>query len=259
MAKAVMNKYATNKPFPVEVCDMVRYHVGTRLKLEGDRKKAHEDRDAALAELEEFEDEHSDEAVEAKERHSDAVRTIERLAAQIKFHGNEVDRMIEQADSPELEFMYEPHAEQDSSPRRGKDVAGQIRMGPPPPADAGNGVRPVGRPAGSKPGAVKPEAPDPSKGDGVDEHLKAGIQELNLDEEITAALIAKGFTTVGRVAALIEKTDGDIIEPTGLSASDAAVVRGAVAKYRKAHRSAMREAESGEAPPVGLPTGRRGR
>ena len=34
MAKAVKNKYATNKPFPVEVCDMVRYHVGTRLKLE---------------------------------------------------------------------------------------------------------------------------------------------------------------------------------------------------------------------------------
>lgn len=102
-------------------------------------------------------------------------------------------------------------------------------------------TRPVGRP-GPKP---KPETPDPSKGDGVDEHLNVAVAELQLATQWTERLISAGLTTIGRIAAVIDDRNRDLAEITGLSGSQAASVTAAVKKYRSVHRKAMVEAERG--------------
>lgn len=99
-------------------------------------------------------------------------------------------------------------------------------------------TRPVGRP-----GKTKPQVPDPSKGDGVDEHLKASVNELDIREDLKGKLIDAGLTTVGHIAAILDKDEhAHIVE--GFSQNANAAVKKAVKGFRKEHRAAMREVES---------------
>lgn len=98
-------------------------------------------------------------------------------------------------------------------------------------------------PGAGKPGRPKPEAPDPSKGDGVDEHLNSDVKELDIDDaRIVNKLVAAGLTKIGHVANIID-ADDDLEAGASLSGSQAAKVRAAVKKYRKAHRQAARQVE----------------
>lgn len=45
------SKFDKPDPFMLEVCNAIRHHVGSRIELESKRKAAFENRDAALAEI----------------------------------------------------------------------------------------------------------------------------------------------------------------------------------------------------------------
>lgn len=101
--------------------------------------------------------------------------------------------------------------------------------------------RPVGRVG--KPGKTRPEAPDPSKGDGVDEHLNASVQELDCRENIKAKLTAAGLTTIGRVVAAIENKKTDLRDVIDVGENIASEIKKAVKAFRARHRKAALEAD----------------
>lgn len=221
------SKHMTGKAFSVEVCDAIRHHIGERKALESKRVNAFEDRDAALEEKHEIDDHDSDEYLEACKRHSDAIASIDGLSSSIKWHRNRIDNLVEKADEPQLEFMYDPPAEA-PKPKQLR-LAGEDTQGE---------TRPVGRP-----GKPKPEAPDPSKGDGVDEHLNASVAELDCRENVKGKLTAAGLTTVGRVVAVLEDGAQDIRDVLNCGENIASEVKKAVKQYRDKHRRAAREVE----------------
>lgn len=132
-------------------------------------------------------------------------------------------------------FVAKPKTEDLYHPAKSDDADGQLDLD-------GKPVRPVGRP-GPKP---KPEQPDASKGDGVDEHLNASVNELNITGVDKAALINAGFKTIGQVVAAAEKADNaiqEIARLTNVSEPFAKAIWVAVKKFRKTHRQAAAAAE----------------
>lgn len=230
------SRHMTAKAFSVDVCDAIRHHIGERKALESKRANAFEDRDAALEEKHEIDDHDSDEYLEACKRHSDAIASIDGLSSSIKWHRNQIDDLVEKADEPQLEFMYDPPAEAPHA----KGGPTQLRLA----HDGDDGsdakTRPVGRP-----GKPKLEAPDPSKGDGVDEHMHAAVAELDCRENIKGRLTAAGLTTVGRVVAVLDDAEQDIRDVLNSGENIAAELKKAVKSYRSKHRKAAREAEGG--------------
>lgn len=228
---AKKSKHMTGVAFTLEVSDAIRHHIGCRKVLESKRSNAFDDRDNALAELADFEDKHCPEAKDVKEKHSDAVVLIEDLTKRIKWHGNQVDEIIEHADEPSFEFMYEPSPE-DLAPKK----KAQLEFGE---GEKASDTKPIG-----KPGPVKPEQPDPDMGDGVDEHLKASINELDLDKRTVEKLAAKGMTKVGHLTKVLDAKDGDLAKEADLTVKQEQGVTKAVKLFRKAHRKAAQEVES---------------
>ena len=121
-------------------------------------------------------------------------------------------------------------------------------------------VKPVGRP-----GPVKPGHPDASLGDGVAEHLKVSVLELDLPENLKGKLRKLGYETVGSVIVAIDKAgytnpNNDAFrEMFNTNAKDAAAIVEAAWAYKKKHTLAelnqIREEEakvSGDAPPAAL-------
>ncbi|MFN0133454.1 MAG: hypothetical protein ACKVW3_13120 [Phycisphaerales bacterium] len=223
---AKKSKHMTGVAFSTQVCDAIRHHIGERKALDSKRTIAFEDRDAALSEKHDIEDHDSDEYLEACKRHSDAIAAIDDLSNSIKWHRNQVDMLVDKADEPQLDFMYEPPAEPAAKDPKQLKLAGE--------AD----TRPVGRP-----GKPKPEAPDPSKGDGVDEHLKASVAELDCRENIKGMLVKAGLTTIGRLAAVADDEKRDLGEIVACDTSMVIDIRRALKAYRTKHRKAAREAE----------------
>jgi hypothetical protein len=100
-------------------------------------------------------------------------------------------------------------------------------------------------PGAGKPGRVKPEAPDPSKGDGVDEHLNVDVKELDIaNPALIEKLVAAGLTKVGHLARIIDADADDLVEGAKLSVSQVKTVHASVKRYRNLHRTAAREVES---------------
>lgn len=211
------SRHMKGTAFEVKVCDAIRHHIGERLVLEVKRGKAFEDRDAAIAEIAEIESHDSREYGELCRRHSEAVQAIDTLGKSIKWHNNQVDELVESADTPHLDFMYEPPEEPTSK---------QLRL-----ADAGG-----------KPGRPWPEAPDPSLGDGVDEHMAASVNELDCPENLKGKMIDAGLTTVGRVADAIDR-EQDLGEMLDVGENQVRSVKKAVKAYRAAHRRAAADVE----------------
>lgn len=215
------SKHMKGTPFDAKVCDAIRHHIGERLVLEVKRGKAFEDRDAALAEIAEIESRDCREYGELCRRHSEAVQAIETLGKSVKWHQNQVDELVEKADEPQLDFMYDPPEE---------PATKQLKLA---------GVAPVG-----KPGRPRPEGPDPSLGDGVDEHLRASVNELDCREDIKGKLIDAGLTTVGRVAAVLDDDKQDLREVLNCGENIASEIKKAVKQYRTKHRRAAHDVEA---------------
>lgn len=232
-------------PFMLEVCNAIRHHVGSRVKLEAERKAAFENRDAAVAEINDVRasmimgDEADrprakleDELLHAQARHSQAITRIDELQKTIRWHASQIDEMVTKADEPGLDVLYE----MPEPPPPEKKDDGQLTL------DA----RPVGRP-GLKP---KPEEPDPSKGDGVDEHLKASVKELDMPERLIGLCEKAGLTKIGHLVKVLDDNDGDapsLGEAVNGSDKDAKAITKAVKVYRDKHRKAAMKAEGIEA------------
>lgn len=223
---AKKSKHMKGSAFSIEVCDAIRHHIGERKALESKRKNAFEDRDAAKAEKDELEDHESPEYSHACLKHSDAIDAIENLNHAIKHHNNQIDQLVEQADEPKFEFAYDV-------PPPTKKADGQMKLG-----EGEKPVKVIG-----KAGPVKPEKPDPELGDGVDEHLKASVNDLDLSKAVVTKLTAAGFTKVGHITVVLDAKDGDLATAAGLTDPQEREVMKTVKTYRKAHRDAARKAE----------------
>lgn len=79
---------------------------------------------------------------------------------------------------------------------------------------------------------------------GVDEHLAASVNELDMAENLKGKLVAAGLTTVGRVAAILDDKKKSLLDEANLNQNQTAAVTRAVKAYRKDPRRAAREAES---------------
>ena len=99
--------------------------------------------------------------------------------------------------------------------------------------------RPVGQE--EKPKAA---AAEPASHEGVDEHLKASVNELSLREDLKSRLIKAGLRTVGAVAAHVDASKS-IVDALDCSEPEERAILKALAKYRTDHRKAMQTAESG--------------
>jgi hypothetical protein len=232
------NKWATGKPFSVEICDTLRFHVGDRDVAENNRKNAFADRDAALDEIAELKDPKSPEYIQAQCNHSGAILRIDSLNNEIKWHNTQIGEIVGNADKPQqLELSLEVP---EPKPRKKDD--GQLELG-----EGEKQTRPVGRPVG-RPGPVRPEQPDPSLADGEDQHLAASVRELDVRDDIKGKLMDNGFVTIAHVIQYADGRNSD--EQLGgrakLDDDQVAALLKATQAYRTKHRKAMREVETGE-------------
>jgi hypothetical protein len=228
------NKWATGKPFSIEICDTLRFHVGAREVAENNRKNAFADRDAALDEIAELKDPKSPEYIQAKCNHSDAILRIDSLNNEIKWHNTQIGDIVGNADKPQqLELSLEVP---EPKPRKKDD--GQLELG-----EGEKQTKPVGRP-----GPVRPEQPDPSLADGEDQHLAASVHELDVREDIKGKLIDAGLTKIAHLAKICDGPDAvhEMGSKANCDVTVAMALIASVKSYRSKHRKAMREVETGE-------------
>lgn len=229
--------------FDLRICNAIRTHIGIRKALESKRKNAFGDRDNAIAELRELRDQHSPEALRIKERHSDAEVQIVDLSKRIKWHSNEVDALVENADEPSFEFMLEPPAEVLAPKVRKGDPMkeGEPKVGSATEKHqlsiAAEDPRPVGRPSKGKGGK------GPDEAEGFNEHLAASINELDIMAHLKPMLIEAGFTTIAELAIFLDDSKNDLQKQAKIGEHYAIEIRKAVSKFRKSHRRAMLETE----------------
>ncbi len=251
------SKYMTGKPFTAEVSDAIRHHVGAGRELENARKDAFEDRNAALEEINEIDDEESDEALEARSRHSKAIQQIDSLSERISWHTSQVKKMVEKPDEPELEFMYDmpPEDAVKKAAEKKKAGADQMKIGGGahdnrpvggrnlPAAGAGSPAheRGIGKP-GKKP---KPASPDASLGDGHNEHFKVHVNELDMPERVIGLCVKAELVQILDVVNLMAEcpTVPDLCVKLDWDAKDAKALTAAVEKFRKKHRQAASAVE----------------
>lgn len=219
----------TGKAFSVKLSDAIRHHLGERRALESRRENAFSDRDAALEEKREITDRESGEYLAACRRHSDAIAEIDSLSHSIRWHGKQLDVLMEKPDEQQLDFMYDPPQEP-ARPKQLKLAGGEASGGEEP-------ARPDPRPVG-RVGRPRPEVPAPDMGDGVDEHLKASVNELDCRENIKGKLIAAGLTTIGSVVEVLDDSRRHIVEIASLTDKQDGELRKAVGGYRSKHRKA---------------------
>lgn len=100
-------------------------------------------------------------------------------------------------------------------------------------------------PVGRKPGKTKPEQPDPSKGDGVDEHLNASVNELDVSDSVKRQITGAGFLKIGQVLKVFD-TDGSDREVFNLSEKGVAALEKSCKAYRKKHNLAIIHVERDE-------------
>jgi hypothetical protein len=228
------SKFAKSAPFILEVCNGIRHHVGTKKALESQRVNAFDDRDNAVSEMREMDDHEADEFKALQARHSEAVLLIDDLNTRIKWRTKQIDELVEKGDEPGIDVLFDPTAEQLAKPKKPKDDQLEFGEGETP-------VKPIGRA-----GPVKPEVPAPDMGDGVDEHLKASVLELDAPEKAKSLASAAGYTTVGALAKLFEDQASHEVQVI-LNASENAVrqLHKAVKTFRSEHRKVMVEVEQG--------------
>lgn len=240
--KAKQSKHMKDVAFSLEVCNAIRHHIGERMALDSKRVIAFEDRDAAIEEKNEIDDHESDAYFEACRRHSDAIAAIDSLNARIKWHRNQVDEMVEKADSPQLDFMYEPPVEPAKKDPRQMKIGDGLGEG-----EKKADTRPVGRP-----GPAKPAAPSPEMGSGEAEYMKASVNELDMREDLKGILIRSHMPHVENVVAGMYSNKGEseseslVGSASGLDEKQARAVCKAVKAYLAKHRDAMLKKDRGE-------------
>lgn len=124
--------------------------------------------------------------------------------------------------------LFQPDEGDDEPKSRVRDVEGQTKL----PVDA----RPVGRPD------------EPRLADGVDQHLAASVNELDMPERLKGRLVANGLAKIGNLVEFVDAAPATaavrLEQRLECSEKQAASVVAALQAYRKEHRKAMRETEA---------------
>lgn len=225
------------KPFPANPCERLRRLVALRQQCETNRKAMFTARDHAFNERARTSDGEKSKRERLESDYGKAVMEIERLKNTIKWCNDEIDSTVTNADDGKLfdsadldvpDFT-KPKDEDEEDEGDGSDL----------PTSAAE-VKTVGRP-----GKVKPDMADPAMGAGIDEHLKASVNELDCREDLKGKLVAAGLLTIGDVAAMIDaKTD--LREKVDCGEKIASEIKKAVEAYRKKHCRAIVDNEIGD-------------
>lgn len=231
----------TFEPFPAAACQRLRNLVELKKKSEGERKRMFGVRDQAVENRAQALQNNQPKKVEkSTEEYGQAILEIKRLDKEVRWCDGEIMEAVEKADQPGL-FTDVDIAVPDFRPgmahEEEDDDEDQQTM------DA----RPVGRP-GKKP----PAAPDPATGDGVDEHLKASVNELDVPEAIIGKLHAAKYERVDQVVRLLESKQLDPRECLNLDEKQIGLLQAAVKKFRGKHQKAIKDEALAEAKGTGI-------
>lgn len=217
------SKHALEVPFSLEVSNAMRHHSGTAKSLASKRDNAFEDRDAALAELADIEDQHSEDALKLKERHSDAVVKIDELSDLIKWHTKQVLDMALKADDPGVEILYEKPDEPpppESKTKKSTEDKTQLK--------------------------IQPEAP---VAEGEDQQLAVDISNLDLSGPLQAKLRKANVNTIAQLVAIADDRGRNLRDELNLGNGPCVALEAALEAYRKKHRRAIAEADQEGAAP----------
>lgn len=188
----------------------------------------------ARRELDELgaQDERSQGFQEAAARKERCIRVREHYKERLKTLADRIDSAVAKAAKGENELLDVFDRSEFVAKPKPSDLY------TPPKHETDPDARPVGRP-----GKPRPEAPDPSMGDGVDEHLNASVAELDCRDDLKGKLIDAGLTTIGRVVAVLDDDSKDIRDVLNCGEGVASAVKKAVKAFRTRHRKAAREVE----------------
>lgn len=226
------------KPFSAATCERIRSLVTTRRALESKRATLFETRNGVKAEMESLTAGEKARKQDLLAQYGETCMEIDRHQFAIRKATADLDEVVEKADEPGL-------FEDDEAMPTAKEylsLASEKPKDPRKPDDQ----RPVGRPAPHAPGRVKPEAPSPDHGDGVDEHLKASVNELDCPEKIKGKLTTAGLTSIGAVVEVFEDSRRSIEEIASLTDRERELLAKAVGAFRGKHRKAAAAVERGE-------------
>jgi len=157
------------------------------------------------------------------------IRAIEYERERLKTLADDVDRIIR--DAVQGKFDFADQVDEATLVERPTEQ----ELFSPEPVEA---AKPVGRP-----GPAKPEEPDPSKGDGVDEHLNASVKELDMNERLKGACVNEGKTKIAHLVVILDDQDGDLGAELNVNEKDVKAIAKAVKAFRDKHRKAAMKAE----------------
>ncbi|MCC6429221.1 MAG: hypothetical protein IT435_20670 [Phycisphaerales bacterium] len=110
------------------------------------------------------------------------------------------------------------------------------------PEDPDQQQLPVGGPNAGKPADPPPA---PLQFAGVDEHLQASVNELDMREDLKGKCIQAECPTIGHLATLLDSPGrADLRDKLNVGEKQAAEIAKAVKAFRAKHRDAMRKAET---------------
>lgn len=172
------------------------------------------------------------------------IRAIDYERNRQKTLADDAERIVREGNQGKFDFA----EELDISELSARPTEDEMFRPEPPDDDQmsiGQDTRPVGRP-----GPVKPEAPSPEMGDGVDEHLKASVKELDMPERLIGICEKEGKTKIANLVKLVDDAEGEVpglVAALDCSEKDAKAIAKAVKLYRDKHRKAAMKAEGIEA------------
>ncbi|HLO41672.1 MAG TPA: hypothetical protein VK176_11670 [Phycisphaerales bacterium] len=243
MAKTVTQSY------PPQVCRRLDKLYAQRLFEKNRESDLKQERKALKSELAELGAGETQEHKEAGWAYSRVLFRLEHCRDRQKDLANRIDDTIKKAHEPGLfgddeEDLDKPVEDQDVF----KSIAKKLGAGDDGDEedDADQQSLPVGGPSATQP--PKPlKLTEPEIPEGLDEHLKASVNELDMREDLKGLLIAAGFDTIAKLVHVLDGPGGrsDLSTKANLSENKTATVAKAVGAYRKEHRSAMRSVETG--------------
>lgn len=241
--------------FSLDVSNRIRHLSGERKVASANRKNTFLDRDEASGEMDDCE-QGTTEYNEASIRFSEAIRKILKLDVDIKWCDAELEKII--GDTEKLEAdprlidvdALKPPKEAYVHKRKkeGGDVEGQATMG-----DA-----PVGR----RKKFVQNEADD-GVAQGVNEHLKASVNELDITAIAKEKCVEVGLTTVGEIKLVMDSdpTWGGLAGKVGTGFGNAVgqAVKAFLSKHTRAIETEFKGGKTSDGvvkPPKGTRVGR---
>lgn len=237
----------TSVAYPPQVCRRLDRLYAQRLQEKNREKDLQQERKTLKGELAELGAGETAEHKEAGWGYSRVLFQLEYCRDRQKDLANRIDETIKKAHEPGL--FGEDDADLDT-PADDKNVFQAIakKLGrgddEEDPEDPDQQTLPVGGPSATQP--PKPLKLTQEEGaTGVDEHLKASVNELDMRDDLKTACLKGGR---GVISSLVVILDGpgeldNLQRALNVNEKDAKAIIRAVKAYRRDHRSAMREAD----------------